>query len=291
MVSRLDFAVNPGAPQVAEVCTGGRVERLPFDALPRVNLRDDLAPGEYVGVYPHGLAGGGAQVAVSGKLTATLSTLKAGARFASQFFLTVPARWRKGDSFDFSLLYTTGGSVPHRPASDYQAVVTFLGLRDGRFPAIRHVAGGRLLKNPVIPTIETEAQGTVRIEAAPGPADPIGLPLRLRGFVPGWQLAYRLNEEKVWRYCGRLDADSYLRLHTTRGAATIVAGHPVWADRQEVILALDDPAGRQMAFEVYNPTAQALKTVLRTNPAFLPEQTLAVELAPFTSERVTFRGP
>ena len=61
MVSRLDYPVKPGAGQVVELCTvPGRLERILLDAAPRVNVRDELKSGAYVGAYPYGLAGGGA---------------------------------------------------------------------------------------------------------------------------------------------------------------------------------------------------------------------------------------
>ncbi|OGV74683.1 MAG: hypothetical protein A3K19_25480 [Lentisphaerae bacterium RIFOXYB12_FULL_65_16] len=289
MVSRLDYPVKPGAGQVVELCTvPGRLERILLDAAPRVNVRDELKSGAYVGAYPYGLAGGGAQYAVSGDLVATLNTTMVGASFQCPFYLRAPARWAKGDTFPFAMLYTTGGSVPHRPASDYQAVVAFLGLSDGKFPAIRKVEGGRLLGAPVLATVEAEPRSTVRIETEQGSADPLGLPIRVRGLEPNWLVVYLLNDSKTWRYCGRLDGDSYFHLYTRLQPYTVTLGHPVWADSKELVISLDDSSGHQAVFEVYNPTAASIRSVLQSNPAFLPEKTIEVTVSPFSSIPVTF---
>jgi hypothetical protein len=198
----------------------------------------------------------------------------------------VPNRWRKGDTFAYQMLFTTGGSVPSRPASDYERIVAFLGLRDNKFPALTALAGGTLLGEPVIATIQAKPQGVVTLETRRDPADPLGLPIRLRGYEPNWQLVYVVNGSKTWRYCGQLDGDHYFHLYTNQAAYRVQIGHPLLADRTDICITLDDPAGKQRAFEIYNPTAKPATLNLRANPAFLPAQTLRVDLAPYQSKRV-----
>ena len=46
----------------------------------------------------------------------------------SGFYLKLPEELTEGATFDYAILYTTGGSLPHRPASDYQKIRSFLGF-------------------------------------------------------------------------------------------------------------------------------------------------------------------
>ncbi len=287
LVSVLTHPMKENAPQVAEVSVGGKVERYPFKDAPAVSRTDAMAPGDYAGIYPHGLAGGGAQYAVAGKLTSSVATPGKSAMRAV-VYLDVPTQWKKGDTFDYRMLFTTGGSVPHRPASEYEKTVAFLGLRDGTFPAITRVEGGTLLKEPAVATLQAVPEAVLRLETKHNPEDPLGLPIRVRGFEPNWQLVYTLNGSKTWRYCGRVEGDAYFHLYTNRSAYTVALGHPVLADRPEARIALDDADGKQRAFEVYNSTGQPLVVTLRANPAFLPAQTRKVTLAPYESRLVAF---
>jgi len=223
---------------------------------------------------------------VSGELYARLhSTPK---RVGSNIDLAVPNRWQKGQVFRYSLLYTTGGSVPHRPASDYQKVVGHLGLK-GTFPSIRDLHGGTLGATPVIATIRTTPESVVRFSTVKNASDPIGLTIRMKGFNPNWQVVYALGGSTKWRYFGELDGYFYMNLYTNRSAYAVVAGHPVLADREDVRIRLDDPLGKQSAFEVYNPTGSPVTVGLRTNKAFLNPQSVTVKLGAYESKRVRFR--
>ncbi len=285
LVSRISFPIDPEAGQMAELTVGDRLERLPLDALPRVNYNDLLAAGDYVGVYPHGLAGGGAQYKVSGDLVSRLQTSKTD-NLTSAWYLRVPAQWSKDQEFSYSLLYSTGGSKPHRPASDYVKTAAFLGLRDKAFPAIAAVKGGELLAEPVIATIVTTPEATVELTTRHDPEAPVGLPIRLRGLQPNWQVAYQLNGSTIWRYCGEYEGDFYLNLYTHHGAHQLTAGHPVTASDDRLRIALDDATGGQTSFELYNPTAEAITASLRPHAPFLTGEEKSVTVAPYTSATV-----
>jgi len=285
MVSRLSLPVKADAPRWAELNVAGKVTRYNQRQRSAVARADRLAAGDYIAMYPHGLAGGGAQYAVSGNLRSHLFAPKQ-SDLISMVMLDVPNRWRKGDAFAYQMLFTTGGSAPSRPASDYERVVAFLGLRDHEFPALTALAGGTLLAEPVIATIQAKPESVVTLETRRDPADPLGLPIRLRGYEPAWQLVYVLNGSKTWRYCGQLEGDHYFHLYTNQAAYRVQIGHPLLADRADICITLDDPAGKQRAFEIYNPTARPATLNLRTNPAFLPAETLRVELAPYESKQV-----
>ncbi len=285
MVSRMSFPMKPTVPRWAELGLGDKQERYDLRQQPTVARSDKLAPGDYFGMYPHGLTGGGAQYAVSGKLSSYLWTPKQ-TDMVDLVNLEVPNQWKKGDQFDYSMLFTTGGSVPTQTTSTYKKVVSFLGLKDGKFPVITKLEGGTLLPDPVLATIQVKSDSVVNLETRLNKEDPLGLPIRLRGYEPNWQLVYLLNGSQTWRYCGQLDGDFYFHLYTNMDAYQVQLGHPLLADNTDVRLMLDDPTGKQSAFEVYNPTGQALKVTLRANPAFLPAQTLTVDLAPYESKRV-----
>lgn len=286
MVSRLGFPMNPETPRWAEISIGGKAEQYNLREKPQVARTDTLSPGDYFGMYPHGLAGGGAHYAVSGNLTSYVSTPGQNT-LVGMVNLTVPNQWRKGDTFTYAMLFTTGGSTPTKPTSDYEKVVRFLGLRDRTFPAITKLEGGTLLPEPVMPTIQVQADSVLRLETRQDEEDPLGLPFRLRGFQPNWQLVYLLNDSPIWRYCGQLEGEYYFHLYTNMDAYRVQVGHPLLADRTDVRIMLDDPAGKQSAFEVYNPTDQPVTVNLRTNPAFLPAQTLQVTVPPHESQRVS----
>ena len=289
MVSRVSFPIKPEVTRYAEISVAGKVDQYDFRQKPQLARQDALAPGDYLGMYPHGLAGGGAQYAVAGPLSSYLSTPKQ-TDMVDMVNLQVPNQWKKGDQFAYKMLFTTGGSTPTRPASDYANVVSFLGLRDHKFPAITRLDGGTLLPEPVLPTLQVQPDSVVTLDTRQDAADPLGLPIRLRGYQPHWQLVYTLNGSKTWRYLGQLDGDFYFHLYTNLAAYHAVIGHPLLADRPDVRITLDDPAGKQRTFELYNPTAQPLTVTLHTNPAFLPAQTLTVTLAPYESQDVTIKA-
>jgi len=243
----------------------------------------DLSPGDYVGCYPQGLVLGGAHYLVSGDITSRFHLKPTG--FSSVFMLDTASRWRKGQTFEYTILYTNGGSVPHRPSSDYEKAAAFLGLR-GSFPAIEDVSGGTLLPSPVIATIETTPEDVVRLSTVRNPKDPIGLTIRMAGFEPNWQAVYRLDGSTKWRYFGQLDGYFYFNLYTKLTEHTVMAGHPLLADRDDIRIMLDDPTGSQSAFEVYNPLAEPVTVNLRSNPAFFGPWSSRVDLAPYESKRV-----
>jgi hypothetical protein len=288
MVSRMSFPLKPNVPRWAEVSVGGKTEQYNLEEKPTVGRGDALGAGDYIGMYPHGLAGGGAQYAVSGPLSSYLFTPKQ-TDAIDMVNLTVPNQWKQGDQFAYSMLFTTGGSTPTQPASAYANVVDFLGVKNGKFPAITKLEGGTLLADPVLATIQVQPESIVVLDTKLGATDPLGLPIRLRGYQPNWQLVYTLNGSKTWRYCGQLDGDYYFHLYTNLDAYHVVVGHPLLADRSDVRIALDDANARQSVFEVYNPTAQPLTVNLHTNPVFLPAQTRSVSLAPYESKLAQFQ--
>jgi hypothetical protein len=266
-----------------EAHVAGRTERYALAQSPPGTRQERLSPGDYVGVYPYGLAGGGAHYAVSGDLHAFLDSTPT--QVGSSFLLKVPSRWPAGQRLAYTLLYTTGGSRPDRPASDYQKVVSFLGFHEP-FPALQNLQGGKLAPTPVLATIETDSNAVVRFSTVHNPEDPLGLTIRIHGFNPSWQAVYTLNGSKRWRYFGQLDGYRYFHLYTSDADDCVVAGHPLLADRSDVRITLDDPLGEQGAFEVYNPTEEPVRVKLRTNPVFLPERSLEVQLEPYESRRV-----
>lgn len=290
-VSHFSFPMKPDFPRWGELSVAGNVERYNLRELPQVARSDQLAPGDYFGMYPHGLSGGGAHYAVSGPLSSYVATHQQ-ASMAGSLHLEVPNQWKQGDEFTYSLLFTTGGSLPVEPASTYENVVSFLGLRNAKFPAITRLEGATLLSEPVLATLQMQPDSVLNLETRMSREDPLGLPFRLRGLESNWQVVYLLNDSQTWRYCGRLDGEYYFHLYTNMDAYRVKLGHPVLADNTDVRIMLDDPTGKQSAFEVYNPTGQTLRRVtLRTNPAFLPAQTVTVDLPPYTSQRVTFQTP
>ena len=101
------------------------------------------------------------------------------------------------------------------------------------------------------------------------------------------QVAYILNDSKRWRFFGRLDGDCYMHLYTNLSAYAVEAGHPVLADNPKVRITLDDPLGRQGAFEVYNPTDKPVTVTLRSNRFFVGKDfSVKVDLKPFESKRI-----
>lgn len=245
-----------------------------------------MKPGDYAGIYPHGVVGGGAQYAVSGNLKSMINHKLNSKHFGDLIYLTVPNQWKKDNEFKYSLLFTTGGSVPAQQDSEYLQVVNFLGLRNNQFPAISKITGGKLLPIPVIATIETKPDSTLTLETREYPDAPLALPLRVRGYNPNWQVVYTLNGSKIWRYCGQLDQDFYFSLYSSLSPCNVIMGHPLTADNKDVVIALDDPLGKQSAFEIYNPTDKEMVVNLKTNPVFLPEKTISVTLKPLVSKRV-----
>jgi len=275
---------NPNLTYWAEKRVDGEVRRYEAGQTPKQVIAEELSRGDYVGCYPQGLAWGGAHYAVAGDLRSRFQIKDNG--FSSLISLNVPPRWKKGQNFDYTLFYTTGGSKPTRPESDYQKVTSFLGF-DRPFPAIRNLRGGTLLDVPVIATIEAAQDSVVRFNTPLNAEDPIGLTVRITGFNPNWLSVYRLNGSKKWRYMGELDGYFYFNLYTNMQAFDVMAGHPLLADRNDVIIALDDPDGRQSAFEIYNPTDKPLTTTLRANPAFYEKWSTRVQLPPYASKRIS----
>ena len=113
--------------------------------------------------------------------------------------------------------------------------------------------------------------------------------VRIRGFHPHWQVACLQDDSATWRYFGQLDGQFCANFHARAAGHSIVAGHPITCDHPELRIALDDPRGKQGAFEVYSPTDETIRTRLRLNPTFfprrrtLPDSFVPVEVAPFTS--------
>ena len=184
--------------------------------------------------------------------------------------------------------FRTRFPLPHRPASDYQKVRSFLGFT-GSYPGLADVEGGELRNTPVMATIQTTPESEVRFRTVKNADDPIGLTVRIRGFHPGWQVAYLQDDSTTWRYFGQLEGYFYANFYTRVAGHRIVAGHPITCDRPELRIALDDPQGMQRAFEIYNPTGEPIQTRLRLNPTFfrqlrpLPDSSIPVEVGPLTS--------
>lgn len=239
--------------------------------------------GDYVGTYPNGLNRGGAHYVVSGDLSSTIHMNKG--RASSFLSLNVPPVWVKDQTFEYSVLFSNGGSMPVEETSDYARIKEFLGF-NGPHPAIKKITGGKLLSKPVIATIETKQDSVVRINTVKNEKDPMGLTVRLTGYNPNWQTVYRLNGSRKWRYLGELDGYFYFNLYTNMRDHTVMAGHPVLADNPRVIIALEDPAGAQSSFELYNPTDAAVTVTVRTNPEFYKPWSREVRLQPFESKRV-----
>lgn len=287
-VSRfINVPAEPG--RTLELSLGGSARRYPLTESKVVNMSRPMRRGDYMGVYPYGLAGGGAQYAISGPLVALLR-LGRGAGFLGSLMLQMPSRLRAGQELDYSILYTTGGAAPNRPRSDYASAARFLGL-DGTFPAIEHLSGGTLLQQPVIATIQTRPKDVIRLRTRGDPDAPLGLPIRIRGYNPNWQVVYSLDGSSDWRYMGQLDGYFYFHLYTQQGAHTVVAGQPLLGDQPRLRIELDDPLGRQGAFELYNPTDQPMKVHLHTNPAFFPPREFEVIVPPYTSQRLRVDEP
>jgi len=76
---------------------------------------------------------GGAQYDVGGDLYSDWKTSPKGPM--DEVKLKVPEQWKKGDEFKYDLFYTDGGSLPDRPASDYEKTTKFLGFH-GSFPSM-----------------------------------------------------------------------------------------------------------------------------------------------------------
>lgn len=282
------FGIPPDASMSVETRLHGEVQRHALDGSTRLDIDEAMKAGDYFGVYPYGLARGGALYAVSGNLLGRLR-IDGARRLIAQFLLKVPAHWKAGDHFDYSILYTTGGSVPNEPRSDYTSAAVFLGL-DGAFPAIARVDGGKLLPEPVIATIRTHPEDVVRLETKYEPDAPLGLPIRLRGYNPNWQVVYTLDGSRRWRYMGELDGDFYFHLYTQQRAHSVVAGQPLLADQPNLRITLDDPLGRQSAFELYNPTSKPMHAHIRTNPTFFPAREFDVTVPPYTSKNLRVDG-
>ena len=282
-VSGDNYAVRENSNAHVESCLEGEVTREPVPEKLRWHEPEKLKPGDYVGAYPFGYAWGGAQYAVSDNLfVGYRQTHRNG------FYLQLPEELAEGTVFDYSILYTTGGSLPHRPTSDYQKVRSFLGFA-GSFPGLADVEGGELLDSPVMATIQTTPGSEVRFRTVRNTDDPIGLTVRIRGFHPAWQVAYLQDDSTTWRYFGQLDGYFYANFYTRMAGSRVVAGHPITCNRPELRITLDDPMGKQSAFEIYNPTDRPIQAELRLNPTFfgkqqtLPEGPIPVKVAPFTS--------
>ncbi len=287
-VSRSEFIVQTNAAQKMEISLDGKVENYPMvvaaDDAERGKFRSaPFVLGDYIGSYPLGLAKGGAQYAVSGDLNAVVSK---GTVLSSSVNLKVPNAWKQGQTFEYSIFYTTGGSIPDRPSSDYQKITHFLGF-GGSFPAIRNLSGGKLRSTPVMATIETTPESVVKFKTVKNTEDPIGLTVRLFGLNPNWQAVYRLDGSEKWRFFGELDGYFYFNLYTRLAEHAVKAGHPVLADRNEVRIKLDDSKGEQRTFEVYNPLDTPMVVTLRSNPEFYGIWSKEVQLSPHESQVVT----
>ena len=284
-VSGDNYAVRENSNAFLESCLDGKVIRSPIPVKLRWHEPERLVPGDYVGAYPFGYAWGGAQYAVS-------DNLWAGYRQSHRngFYLKLPQKLSGSSTFEYAIFYTTGGSAPHRPGSDYQQVRSFLGFT-GTFPGLSDIDGGELLDSPVIATIRTTPEAEVRLRTVKNTDDPIGLTVRICGFQTNWQVAYLQDDSTTWRYFGELDGYFYANFYTKTASRKIVAGHPITCDHPELRIALDDPQGKQSVFEIYNPTGRLIQTRLKLNPTFfgrkqtLPEATVPVEVAAFTSVR------
>ena len=282
-VSSKHFASPPTTSSWAEASISRKVNRYETPVDEATMVRRDLSPGDYVGCYPEGMVLGGAHYLVSGDITSLFQPKPTG--FSSAFTLNTPRNWQASQSFDYSIFYSNGGSLPSREASDYQKVVSFLGFHQP-FPAIRQVVGGELLPSPVIATIESAPERTVRFSTVRNAEDPIGLTVRIGGFNPDWQTAYRLNGSRKWRYFGELDGFFYMNLYTNTQDHTVMAGHPILADRDGIRITLDDPEDTQSVFELYNPTDEAVRVNLRSNPDFFEEWSAEAEVGPHESKRI-----
>jgi hypothetical protein len=282
MVAYHNHPIRPNVNYYAESQLDGKTNVYKVDKEYK-RFDSKLTQGDYVGIYPSGRNRGGAHFAVSGDLSSTLHINKG--RVSSYLNLNVPSNWKKGQEFDYSVLFTNGGSTPIQEESDYAKFKDFLGF-NGPHPAIKDVTGGELLAKPVIATIQTTTESVVRLNTIKNEEDPIGLTIRMAGFNPKWQTVYRLNGSKKWRFLGELDGYFYLNLYTHMQAHTVMAGHPVFADNDDVIVALEDPKGKQSAFEVYNPTDKAITVTLRANPEFYKPWNKKVQVKPFESKRV-----
>ena len=284
-VSGDNYAIREDSHPSVETCLKGTITRHPVPDRLHWHEPERLAPGDYVGVYPFGYAWGGAQFAVSDNLWVGYRQTH-----RSSFYLKLPEELAGGAQFDYAILYTTGGSLPHRPASDYQKVRSFLGFT-GSYPGLADVEGGKLRGAPALATIQTTPESKVRFRTVKNADDPIGLTVRIRGFHPRWQVAYLQDDSTTWRYFGQLDGCFYANFYTRVAGHRIVAGHPITCDRPELRIVLDDPQGAQRAFEIYNPTDQPIPTRLRPNPTFfrplrpLPDPSIPVEIGPLTSVR------
>lgn len=282
-VSGDNYAVRANSNASVESCLRGETARNPVPDKLRWHQPERLVPGDYVGAYPFGYAWGGAQFAVSDNLWVGYRPTH-----RSGFYLKLPEELTEGATFDYAILYTTGGSLPHRPASDYQKVRSFLAFT-GAFPGLEDLEGGELLKMPVIATIRTTPESQVRFRTVKNTNDPIGLTVRIQGFQPNWQVAYLRDDSTTWRYFGQLDGQFYANFYTRAAGHSIVAGHPITCDHPELRIALDDPQGKQGAFEIYNPTGETILARLQLNPTFfprrrnLPDSFVPVEVAPCTS--------
>jgi hypothetical protein len=282
-VSGDNYAIRENANAHVESCLDGEVSRNPVPEKLRWHEPERLVPGDYVGVYPFGYAWGGAQYAVS-------ENLFAGYRQTHRngFYLRLPEELAEGASFDYTILYTTGGSLPHRPNSDYQKTRSFLGFT-APFPGLAEIEGGELLDIPVIATIQTNRESVVRFRTVENSNDPIGLTVRVRGFHSNWQVAYLQDDSTTWRYFGHLDGDFYANFYTKTTGHRIVAGHPITCDVDDLVIRLDDPQGKQGAFEIYNPTDQPIQAELKLNPTFfpneypLPKHSASMTVPPYTS--------
>jgi|GEM_PF-3772036 hypothetical protein len=237
--------------------------------------------GDYIGLYPFGLAGGGAIFAVKGDLYGKLPS--------GQIRLKVPQQLKKGDVLEYSLLFTNGGSMPLSPVSDYERLWKHFGF-GGSFPAIESVNGGTLEKSVVMPLVAVTPVSTLNVITKKVDDSPCGLIFRIRGFNPNWLVAWQLDGSGNWRFMGNDGKDFYFQLYTDIAAHKLFAGHPVTADDPEVKITLNDPEGGNQRFEIYNPTDKAKKVILSANESFLKKLTKTVELAPHESKNIIFSG-
>ncbi len=289
VVSNMSYPVKADSPKKAEVFVDGKITKYPFNNLPDIYRNDNLKPGDYYGLYPHGLAGGGAQYAVSDSLQLRVNYRKNAKSLSCVIYKPLPKILKKGSQIKYNMLFSTGGLRPAQKNSDFMMIDDFLGVRNSKYPAITQITGGRLENKPVIATITAMPDKILKLETRKCPDAPLALPIRIRGFNPNWLTVYKLNGSKIWRYCGELDNDLYFHLYTSISSHKVVMGHPLTADNKDVIITLDCPDGKQSQFEIYNPSSKKMTVKLKTNPLLLPEKSLVITINPLESKRVRIK--
>lgn len=148
---------------------------------------------------------------------------------------------------------------------------------------------GRVLSRRLVLELEAgEAGAAFEIPAADLP---MALPVTVSGLNDNWPAVLVDRATNRWRPLGMLEGTAYATLDTTAGDSHIFIGHPLVADRPDIVLSLSRVAEDEYAVEIHNPTGRVVETTVRRPDHFplIRWQDHHLRLAPGESQQIRIR--